>query len=125
MTRVAQRALPAVAIACLLPVTAAQTALVLSSVRWLLLLSLATAMTCGMAIGPYSGKETGELALFRQLLDQLDPGDILLADRYFRSWAISSNWASWLRIRESTSYSPVAVTCTITASTTPLLIRSK
>ena len=39
-----------------------------------------------MAIGPYSGKETGELALMRQLIDQLDPNDILLADRYFCSY---------------------------------------
>lgn len=36
--------------------------------RMVVLLSLATAMVCGMAIGPYSGKETGELALMRQLL---------------------------------------------------------
>ena len=54
--------------------------------RMVLLLSFATAMVSGMAIGPYSGKETGELALMRELLDQLDPNDILLADRYFCSY---------------------------------------
>ena len=54
--------------------------------RLVVLLSLATAMVCGMAIGPYSGKETGELALMRQLLDQLDSHDILLTDRYFCSY---------------------------------------
>ncbi len=54
--------------------------------RMVVLLSLATAMLSGMAIGPYSGKETGELALMRQLLDQLDPNDILLADRYYCSY---------------------------------------
>ncbi len=54
--------------------------------RMVVLLSLATAMVCGMAIGPYSGKQTGELALMRELLDQLDPGDILLTDRYFCSY---------------------------------------
>jgi len=54
--------------------------------RMVVLLSLATAMLGGMAIGPYSGKETGELALMRQLLDQLDPDDILLTDRYFCSY---------------------------------------
>lgn len=54
--------------------------------RMVMLLSLATAMVCGMAIGPYSGKETGELALMRELLDQLDPNDILLTDRYFCSY---------------------------------------
>ena len=54
--------------------------------RMVVLMSLATAMVCGMAIGPYSGKETGELALMRQLVDQLDPHDILLTDRYFCSY---------------------------------------
>lgn len=54
--------------------------------RLVLLLSLATCMACGMAIGPYSGKETGELALMRRMLDQLDAGDIVLADRYFCSY---------------------------------------
>jgi hypothetical protein len=54
--------------------------------RMVVLLSLATGMLSGMAIGPYSGKETGELALMRQLLDQLDPDDILLTDRYFCSY---------------------------------------
>lgn len=33
------------------------------------LLSLASAMVCGMAIGPYSGKETGELALMQGNVD--------------------------------------------------------
>jgi len=54
--------------------------------RLVVLLSLATAMVSGMAIGPYSGKETGEMALMRQLLGQLDPHDILLTDRYFCSY---------------------------------------
>ena len=54
--------------------------------RMVVLMSLATAMLCGMAMGPYSGKETGEMALMRQLLDELDPDDILLADRYFCSY---------------------------------------
>ena len=54
--------------------------------RMVVLMSLATAMVYGMAIGPYAGKETGELALFRQLMDHLDPNDILLTDRYFSSY---------------------------------------
>lgn len=54
--------------------------------RLVVLMSLATAMLCGMAIGPYSGKETGELALLRDLVDQLNPQDILLTDRYFCSY---------------------------------------
>jgi len=54
--------------------------------RLVVLMSLATAMVCGMAIGPYSGKETGEMALMRELLGQLNPNDILLTDRYFCSY---------------------------------------
>ena len=54
--------------------------------RMVVLLSLATAMVSGLAIGPYSGKETGEMALFRQLLDRLRSGDVVLADRYFCSY---------------------------------------
>jgi|ERR1700723_1712840 len=55
-------------------------------IRMVVLLSLATAMIGGMAMGPYAGKETGETALFRQLLQRLKPGDIVLADRYFCSY---------------------------------------
>ncbi len=51
--------------------------------RMLVLLSLSTGMLHGMAMGPYQGKQTGELALFRELLDQLDPDDILLVDKLF------------------------------------------
>ncbi len=54
--------------------------------RLVVLISLSTAMVCGMAMGRFAGKETGEMALFRKLLDQLDPGDIILADRYFCSY---------------------------------------
>lgn len=39
-----------------------------------------------VAIGPYQGKETGEHALLRKMLDTLSPGDILLADRYYCSY---------------------------------------
>lgn len=54
--------------------------------RLVVLLSMATGMLSGMAMGPYSGKETGEMALLRQLLSQLQPNDILLGDRYFCSY---------------------------------------
>lgn len=54
--------------------------------RVVVLLSLATAMVQGMALGPYAGKETGETALLRELLDQLAPGSILLGDRYYCSY---------------------------------------
>ena len=59
-------------------------------IRLVMLLSLATAAVCGMALGPYAGKETGESALFRQLLDQLQRGDIVVADRYFASYFMAA-----------------------------------
>jgi putative transposase len=54
--------------------------------RLVVLLSLATAMVKDLAIGPYAGKETGETALLRELLERFQRGDILLADRYFCSY---------------------------------------
>jgi Transposase DDE domain len=54
--------------------------------RLVVLLSLATAMVKDLAIGPYAGKETGETALLRELLERFQSGDILLADRYFCSY---------------------------------------
>ncbi len=45
------------------------------------ILSLATASVPDLAIGPYCGKETGESALLRQMLDTLNQGDIAVFDR--------------------------------------------
>lgn len=55
-------------------------------VRLVVLLSLATAMVQGMALAPYAGKETGETALFRQLLTDVDLRTILLTDLYYCSY---------------------------------------
>jgi hypothetical protein len=55
-------------------------------IRLVVLLSLATAALGGLAFGPYEGKETGEPALFRDLLDGLRPGSVVLADRYYCSY---------------------------------------
>ncbi len=49
-------------------------------------LSLANACIDDIAIGPYLGKETGETALLRKVLDSFKPGDVMLADRYFCSY---------------------------------------
>ena len=49
--------------------------------RWVVLIGLATATIQGLAYGPYLGKETGETALFRQLLAHLQAGDVVVADR--------------------------------------------
>ncbi|MCA9147422.1 MAG: IS4 family transposase [Planctomycetaceae bacterium] len=54
--------------------------------RLVVLVSLATALTTGYAMGPYSGKESGETALLRQLFEQFSVGDILLGDRYYCGW---------------------------------------
>jgi hypothetical protein len=54
--------------------------------RMVLLCSLATGMLCDMAMGPYQGKETGELALFRELFGGLKAGDIVLGDRLYCSY---------------------------------------
>jgi hypothetical protein len=50
--------------------------------RCVTLISLYTGMLFDLACGPYSGKETGETALMRELLDVLQPGDTLVADSY-------------------------------------------
>lgn len=55
-------------------------------IRMVTLISLATAMVTGMAMGPYKGKETGETALLRALFDRLRAGDVVLADRYYCSY---------------------------------------
>lgn len=54
--------------------------------RLVALFSLATAMVQGAAMGPYAGKETGETALFRELMELLAPGELLLADRFYCSY---------------------------------------
>jgi len=55
-------------------------------IRLVVLLTFATAGLVGCAMGPHSGKETGETALFRQLLDDLLAGDVVVADRYYCSY---------------------------------------
>ncbi len=54
--------------------------------RMVVLLSLATAALCGVASGPYKGKETGEPALLRELLDRFQPGDVFLGDCAYCSY---------------------------------------
>jgi putative transposase len=49
-------------------------------------LSLATASLCDLALGPYEGKETGETALLRELLETFDENDVVVFDRYYCSF---------------------------------------
>jgi hypothetical protein len=50
------------------------------------ILSLATTCVMDLAVGPYSGKETGETALLRQLLGSFQRGDVAVMDRYYCSF---------------------------------------
>jgi putative transposase len=54
--------------------------------RACVVLSLATAAVQEMNLGPYEGKQTGESALLRGILDCLDPGDVAVFDRIFCSF---------------------------------------
>ncbi|MCK5189460.1 MAG: IS4 family transposase [Methylococcales bacterium] len=56
-------------------------------VRMVGLLSLATGSCVDYAIGPYQGKGTGETSLFSRLIQSLGKHDLLLADRYYTSYA--------------------------------------
>ena len=48
--------------------------------------SSATACVCDMAVGPYEGKETGESALLRNILDTFNENDVAVFDRYYCSF---------------------------------------
>jgi len=50
------------------------------------IVSLATGVVISAAIGRYKGKQTGELALFKQLFGHLKPGDVVVADRHYCSY---------------------------------------
>jgi hypothetical protein len=59
-------------------------------VRLVVLFSLTVGTALDAALGRYKGKQTGETALFHSLQDNLETGDILLADRYYCSyWEIA------------------------------------
>jgi hypothetical protein len=55
--------------------------------RVVVLLCLATAVLVEARFAAWSGKETGEGALFREQFAALLPGDIVLGDRYYGSFA--------------------------------------
>lgn len=54
--------------------------------RVLGILSLATGCLLDAAVGPFSGKETGETSLLRRLMTGFSRGDVVVADRYFCSY---------------------------------------
>jgi hypothetical protein len=56
--------------------------------RIVVLISLSVGAIVAYATGPYQGKGTGETALFSQLLSHIANSTLLLADRYYCTWAI-------------------------------------
>ena len=56
--------------------------------RCVAVISLATACVIDLAIGPYAGKQTGETALLRQIMNALVPKDIAVFDRYYCSFMV-------------------------------------
>lgn len=54
--------------------------------RFLVIFSLSVGTVLDAAFGPYKGKGTSELALFRSLHDSLNDGDVVLGDRHFCSF---------------------------------------
>ncbi|OGB77087.1 MAG: transposase, partial [Burkholderiales bacterium RIFOXYC12_FULL_60_6] len=51
--------------------------------RLVMVICLATGAALDMAVGPHSGKGTGELGLVRALLEGFSPGDVMLADALY------------------------------------------
>ena len=56
--------------------------------RIVAVISYITGMVLDVAIGPYSGKMTGEHALLRQLMHVFKPGDIAMGDCYYPSYFV-------------------------------------
>jgi Transposase DDE domain len=54
--------------------------------RVVVMFSLAVGTVLDAAFGPFAGKMTGETALFRSMHHRLQPGDVVLSDRYFCSY---------------------------------------
>ncbi len=67
--------------------------------RCLTLISMASGMLVDLVYGPYSGKETGETALLRQLFAELRSGDIVVADCYLCTyWIVAACLARGVNI---------------------------
>lgn len=57
-------------------------------VRIVALISLTVGTILNYSLGPYQGKQTGESSLFSQVINSLSTGDLLMADRYYCTFAI-------------------------------------
>lgn len=56
--------------------------------RLVAIMDLSSGAILNAAMGPVKGKGTGEHALLREMLDTFDAGDIVIADRYYPSYAL-------------------------------------
>jgi hypothetical protein len=54
--------------------------------RMVVLMGFATAALVDARVGPWSGKEAGEMGLVRELFDRFRPGDVFVADRAYCSY---------------------------------------
>jgi hypothetical protein len=61
-------------------------------IRLVALFSLACGAVIDAALGPSRGKQSGENALLRQIAGGVEPGSVLVADRYFASWFDLALW---------------------------------
>ena len=57
-------------------------------IRGVSLISMVTGLLVDLELGPYAGKQSGETALLRKMLDRLKPGDTLVADCYLCTYWI-------------------------------------
>jgi hypothetical protein len=64
-------------------------------IRVCVTISLLTAMIEHAAFGAYSGKETGETALFRGMLDSFHKGDIAVFDRMYCTYMALASLLEW------------------------------
>lgn len=61
-------------------------------VRVVVVFCLACGTVLDAALGRYAGKQQGENSLLRTLEHALEPGDVLLADRYYSGWFDLAWW---------------------------------
>ena len=60
-------------------------------IRGVSLISLFTGLLVALELGPYAGKQSGETWLLWQMLDQLGPGDTLVADCFYCTyWLVAA-----------------------------------
>lgn len=61
-------------------------------IRLVALFSLSCGAITDAAVGPSRGKQSGETALLRQIAGGVEPGSVLVADRYFGGWFDLALW---------------------------------